>query len=56
MAFEMAGEVCLVIETDTNGYVTRWLSFEETLSGGVDASPQQVGMRRDPERSRETPP
>ncbi len=53
VAFELAGEVGLIVEADAGGDHCDRLSAEQALAGGVDAPGHDVLVRRDPERAHE---
>ena len=52
---ESTGEVGLIEEAHFGRDVREWLAGEDPIAGGFEATPEKIGMRRDPERSREGP-
>ena len=52
---EPVGQVGLVEEADLGGDVRQWLAVEDAIAGGLEATADDVGVRRDPERRLEAP-
>lgn len=51
----MARQVCLIEEADLRGHVRERLAAEDPVPRGLEPTPQDVRVRRDPERRRKRP-
>jgi threonine/homoserine/homoserine lactone efflux protein len=55
MSPEVPGEVRLIVEANLRGDLRERLTIEQPAPGGIDPAPDDVPVRRDPERTREAP-
>lgn len=55
MTFEVPGEMRLIVEADAGRDLGHGLAVEQASARGLDPSPDQVAVRRDPEPVGEAP-